>query len=144
VLATPGTLTITRGEPSLTITALPETLSHLLAGVEDGVLELRSSRTSARPSWGAITYHLTVAELVELVVVDGEASVAHATGARVRLTVRDGAGLDVCGVDADAVDLTGREQAGEVGEGRRLGDEVQAHPGIMPDRHARWGRSRRA
>ncbi|WP_324845211.1 GIN domain-containing protein [Cellulomonas sp.] len=118
VLATPGTLTITRGEPSLTVTALPATHAHLVAGVEDGALELGSSRASAHPSWGAITYHLTVRELAELVVVDGEAAADDVTGPRVRLTVHEGAGLDVRGIDADAVDLTVEGRAGVVLAGR--------------------------
>jgi hypothetical protein len=106
VLSTGGDLTITRGEPSLTISAGTRVIDSLTAEVRDGVLHLGSKPGFAPLRlMGELSYELTL-PTVESIAVEGSGDVtvdfAGATNVAVSI---EGSG-DIEGSDVDAESVT--------------------------------------
>jgi hypothetical protein len=105
VLDTAGDLTITEGEPSLTIHAPASVLDALTSTVSDGVLVL--GRRGPDLAWGNvdIRYELTVPSL-ESIEVNGAGDVdSTVSGENLSIEVSGAGDVTVDGVDADRVEV---------------------------------------
>lgn len=99
-----GDLVITRGEPSLTITAAPNVIDSLTAEVRDGVLYL-DAKPGLMVLRGNVKYELSL-PTVQAILIDGAGDVTadFAGAANVSIAI-DGSG-DIEGVNIDAKSVT--------------------------------------
>ncbi len=105
VLDTSGDLTITEGDPSLTIHAPANILERLTSEVRDGVLVLGRRPGFAPFGFGEIRYELTVSSL-ESIEVNGSGDVdSTVSGDELTIEISGSGDVTVTGVDADAVEL---------------------------------------
>ena len=135
VLETGGDLTITEGEPSLTIHAPSGILERLTSAVDDGVLVL-SRRAGFLPfGFGEIRYELTV-ESLESIHIKGSGDVdSTVSGDDLEIVIQGSGEVSVTGVDADAVDLR-IEGAGDIelsGEATAIAVEISGSGDIDTD-----------
>jgi hypothetical protein len=105
VLDTSGDLTITEGDPSLTIHAPAGILEELTAEVRDDVLVLGRRPGFAPFGFGQIRYELTVSSL-ESIEVNGSGDVdATVSGDEMTIEITGSGDVTVTGLEADAVVL---------------------------------------
>lgn len=105
VLGTSGDLTITEGEPSLTIHAPAAVLERLTSTVRDGVLELGVKSGTPGFLLGRLSYELTLPSLTGL-EVNGSGDVeSDVPGSRLSVEINGSGDLDLEGIDASSVAL---------------------------------------
>jgi hypothetical protein len=113
VLETGGDLTITEGEPSLTIHAPAGILERLTSEVDDGVLVLGRRAGFLPFGFGEIRYELTV-ESLDSIEIKGSGDVdSTVSGDDLAIVIQGSGEVTVTGIDADAVDLR-IEGAGDI------------------------------
>jgi hypothetical protein len=113
VLETGGDLTITEGEPSLTIHAPAGILDRLTSDVSNGVLVLGRRAGFVPFGFGEIRYELTV-ESLESIEIKGSGDVdSTISGDELAIIIQGSGDVTVTGVDADEVDLR-IEGAGDI------------------------------
>jgi hypothetical protein len=105
VLETGGELTISEGEPSLTIHAPAGILDRLTSDVQNGVLVLGRRSGLVPFGFGEIRYELTVQSL-ESIEIDGSGDVdSTVSGEELTIDIEGSGDVTVTGLDADAVDV---------------------------------------
>lgn len=106
VLENSGDLVITRGEPSLTVTAPSTVIDRLTSEVDDGVLYL-GSRGSFAVTWGEVRYELSL-PTVEGVTISGSGDVdVDFSGATdVRVVIEGSGDVEGSGIDASSVTVS--------------------------------------
>lgn len=103
VLNTFGDVTITEGEPSLTIRARQAVLDRLTAVVTDGVLELGQRPGPAIGNGTEISYELVV-ESLDRIEINGAGDVtSDVSGDRLTIEISGAGNVTVTGVDAAEV-----------------------------------------
>jgi hypothetical protein len=113
VLETGGDLTITEGEPSLTIHAPAGILKRLTSDVDDGVLVLGRRAGFLPFGFGEIRYELTV-ESLDSIEIKGSGDVdSTVSGDDLAIVIQGSGEVTVTGVDAAEVDLR-IEGAGDI------------------------------
>ncbi len=110
-LNTAGDLTITQGEPALTIHAREGVLDILTADVVDGVLKLdrRPGPLPVNFGDGDVRYELSLPSLDAIEVHgagDVDAEVATSSGGELRIVVTGAGDVDVDGIDAETVSIS--------------------------------------
>ena len=105
VLETGGDLTISEGEPGLTIHAPAGILDRLTSEVEDGVLVLGRRPGFMPVGFGEIRYELTVQSL-ESIEINGSGDVeSTVSGDRLAVDIHGSGDVTVTGLAADTVDV---------------------------------------
>jgi len=113
VLDTGGELTISEGEPSLTIHAPAGIIDRLTSDVQDGVLVLGRRAGFVPFGFGEIRYELTVRSL-EAIEINGSGDVdATVSGDELSIGIEGSGDVTVTGLDAEAVEVR-IDGAGEV------------------------------
>jgi len=105
VLNTGGSLTISEGEPSLTIHAPQRLLAVLTTREDDGVLHLGRRAGPFTFAAGEIRYELTVPTLESIVVNGAGDIVSTVSGGDLTIEIRGTGDIDVAGIDAGAVEV---------------------------------------
>lgn len=126
VLETGGDLTITEGEPSLTIHAPAGILDRLTSDVSDGVLVLGRRAGFVPFGFGEIRYELTV-ESLESIEIKGSGDVdSTVSGDELVIDIEGSGDVTVTGLDADSVDvrIDGAGDIELVGEAESLAVEI--------------------
>jgi hypothetical protein len=135
VLETGGELTITEGEPSLTIHAPAGILDRLTSDVSDGVLVLGRRAGLVPFGFGQIRYELTV-ESLESIEIKGSGDVdSTVSGDELAIVIQGSGDVTLTGVDADEVDLR-IEGAGDIelsGDANSIAVEIDGSGDIDTD-----------
>lgn len=108
VLETAGDLTITRGEPSLTISAGSAVISSLTAEIRDGVLYLGQA-PGIIPNWSRdnVRYALQLPTIESLLIEGSGDVVGDFAGADdVEISIEGSGDVEASGIDADAVTVS--------------------------------------
>lgn len=135
VLETGGDLTITEGEPSLTIHAPAGILDRLTSDVRDGVLVLGRRAGFVPFGFGEIRYELTV-ESLESIEIKGSGDVdSTVSGDDLAIVIQGSGDITVTGVDADEVDVR-IQGAGDIqlsGDANSIAVEIAGSGGVDTD-----------
>lgn len=107
VLDTSGDLTISEGDPALTIHAPERVIDRLTATVRDGVLELgRAPGIPFAFGGGEIRYDLTVRDLDSIEVNGSGDVVANVSGDDLVIEINGSGDVAVSGLDAATIEVT--------------------------------------